>query len=119
MLTVAIGFPLFLLVNTGQTIAIVLAVILAQAIVHDMLAGVQGAYFSELFNTRTRLSGASLGYQFSASVSGFFAGQQAQQIGLGYRVEDSMAGRTVNGAAAFNQTSLTPANPLIDGGQGI
>ncbi len=55
----------------------------------------------------------------SASVSGFFAGQQAQQIGLGYRVDDFMAGRTVNGAAAFNQTSLTPANPLIDGGQGI
>lgn len=70
-LTVAIGFPLFLLVNTGQTIAIVLAVIVAQAIGHDMLAGVQGAYFSELFQTRTRLSGASLGYQLSASVSGF------------------------------------------------
>lgn len=53
----------------------------------------------------------------SASVSGFFAGQQAQQIGLGYQVQDFMAGRTVNGAAAFNQTSLTSPPPLaIDGG---
>jgi MFS family permease len=70
-LTVVFGFPLFLLVNSGATIAIILAVIVAQAIAHDCLAGVQGAYFSELFSTRTRLSGASLGYQLSASISGF------------------------------------------------
>lgn len=69
--TVLMGFPLFLLVNTGALIAIVLGVIVAQAIAHDMLAGVQAAYFSELFQTNTRLSGASLGYQLSASVSGF------------------------------------------------
>jgi len=32
---------------------------------------VQGAWFSELFDTKTRTSGASLSYQFSAVVSGF------------------------------------------------
>ena len=31
----------------------------------------QGAWFSELFNARVRTSGASLGYQFSAAISGF------------------------------------------------
>jgi len=41
------------------------------AIIHDSLAGTQGAWFSELFNTNTRSSGASVGYQFSAAVSGF------------------------------------------------
>ncbi|WP_051579818.1 MFS transporter [Pseudonocardia acaciae] len=72
LLTAGFGFPLFLLVNSGAVVAIVLAVIVAQAIAHDCLAGVQGSYFSELFDTRTRLSGASLGYQLSASISGFF-----------------------------------------------
>ena len=41
------------------------------AIIHDSLAGTQGAWFSELFSTNTRSSGASVGYQFSAAISGF------------------------------------------------
>ena len=36
-----------------------------------MLAGVQGAWFSELFAAKTRTTGASLAYQLSAVVSGF------------------------------------------------
>jgi hypothetical protein len=40
-------------------------------VIHDMLAGAQGAWFSELFPTRTRISGTSLGYQLSAAISGF------------------------------------------------
>src|SRR4029078_11870881 len=34
-------------------------------------AGVQGAWFCELFNANTRTTGASLAYQLSAVVSGF------------------------------------------------
>ncbi|MDT7579214.1 MAG: hypothetical protein QOK35_478, partial [Pseudonocardiales bacterium] len=37
----------------------------------NCLAGVQGAWFSELFNAKTRTTGASLAYQLSAVVSGF------------------------------------------------
>ncbi|GAA5030871.1 MFS transporter [Microbacterium fluvii] len=69
--TVAFGFPLFLLVNTGMPAMVVLVYIIGLPIIHDMLAGTQGAYFSELFQTSTRTSGASLGYQFSAALSGF------------------------------------------------
>jgi MHS family shikimate/dehydroshikimate transporter-like MFS transporter len=50
---------------------IVLAFIISYAICQNSLAGVQGAWFSELFDTKTRTSGASLSYQFSAVVSGF------------------------------------------------
>ena len=39
----------------------------------------------------------------SASIQGFFAGQQAQQIGLGYSISDPVNSRTVNGAAAFGR----------------
>jgi MFS family permease len=68
---VAWGIPLFLTVNTRVAGLIVLAFIVSYAICQNSLAGVQGAWFSELFDAKTRTSGASLSYQFSAVVSGF------------------------------------------------
>src|SRR3954463_5553015 len=70
-LTVLWGVPLFLLVNTGLAIAIVLAFIVSYSVCQNSLAGVQGAWFPELFATKTRTTGASLAYQLSAVVSGF------------------------------------------------
>jgi MFS family permease len=65
------GIPLFLLVNTGTAVAVVLAFVVSYAVCQNSLAGVQGAWFSELFAARTRTTGASLAYQLSAVVSGF------------------------------------------------
>ena len=70
-LTVAWGVPLFLVVNTGTAIAIVIAFVVSYTICQNSLAGVQGAWFSELFAAKTRTTGASLAYQLSAVVSGF------------------------------------------------
>jgi MFS family permease len=71
VMSVAWGVPLFLLLNTGRAVAIVLAFVVSYAVCQNCLAGVQGAWFSELFSARTRTSGASLAYQLSAVVSGF------------------------------------------------
>ncbi|WP_433802269.1 MFS transporter [Actinomycetospora sp. CA-084318] len=71
IITALWGVPLFLLVNTGTALAIVAAFVVSYAICQNMLAGVQGAWFSELFAARTRTTGASLAYQLSAVVSGF------------------------------------------------
>jgi MFS family permease len=68
---VAWGIPLFLTVNTRNAVLIVLAFIVSYAICQNSLAGVQGAWFSELFDAKTRTSGASLAYQLSAVISGF------------------------------------------------
>src|SRR6476660_4384969 len=68
---VIFAFPLFLLVNTGIAILIIIAVVIAYAVTQNSLAGAQGAWFPELFNANTRSSGASIAYQFSAVVSGF------------------------------------------------
>src|SRR3954453_18553947 len=65
------GVPLFLVINTGVATAIVLAFIVSYAVCQNSLAGVQGAWFPELFATKTRTTGASLAYQLSAVVSGF------------------------------------------------
>jgi MFS family permease len=70
-ITLLWGVPLFLLVNTGAATAIILAFLVSYAVCQNSLAGVQGAWFSELFATKTRTTGASLAYQLSAVVSGF------------------------------------------------
>ena len=71
IVTLLWGIPLFLLLNTGTAVAIVLAFVVSYAVCQNSLAGVQGAWFSELFAARTRTTGASLAYQLSAVVSGF------------------------------------------------
>ncbi len=68
---IVFAFPMFLLVHTGIPIVIVLVYIVGLAVLHDMLAASQGGWFSELFSANTRTSGASIGYQFSAALSGF------------------------------------------------
>jgi MFS family permease len=65
------GVPLFLFVNTKAAVLIVVAFVVSYTVLQNMLAGVQGAWFSELFATKTRTTGASLAYQLSAVVSGF------------------------------------------------
>lgn len=65
------GVPLFLLVNTAATALVLIAFVISYAVCQNSLAGVQGAWFSELFATRTRAAGTSLAYQLSAVVSGF------------------------------------------------
>jgi MFS family permease len=71
LVTAAWGIPLFLFVNTGTAVLIVLTFIVSYTVCQNSLAGVQGAWFSELFAARTRTTGASLAYQLSAVVAGF------------------------------------------------
>jgi MFS family permease len=68
---IAFGLPMFPLVHTGSPFVIVIVYVLGLAVLHDMLAASQGAWFSGLFSANTRTSGASIGYQFSAALSGF------------------------------------------------
>jgi MFS family permease len=64
------SFVFFQMLDTQVTLLVWLAVILAVNIGHDMMYGPQAAYFSELFGTRVRYSGASLGYQLASVLAG-------------------------------------------------
>jgi metabolite-proton symporter len=66
------GFALFPLIDTGSPYAIVLAVSLGLVFL-GMQYGPQAAFFTELFSTEVRYSGASLGYQLGAIVGGALA----------------------------------------------
>ncbi|MEV6419724.1 MFS transporter [Streptomyces sp. NPDC051662] len=65
------GIPMFLLVNTEVAALVLVTFVVSYAVCQNSLAGVQGAWFSELFATKTRTAGTSLAYQLSAVVSGF------------------------------------------------
>ena len=54
-----------------RLVIVVLAFVISYSVCQNSLAGVQGAWFCELFNANTRTTGASLAYQMSAVVSGF------------------------------------------------
>jgi MHS family shikimate/dehydroshikimate transporter-like MFS transporter len=60
------AFPFFWMLNTGSPVLIWLAIVLGVNIGHDAMYGPQAAFFSELFGTRVRYSGASLGYQLAS-----------------------------------------------------
>ena len=66
------GFALFPLVDTGNFWLIVLG-ITGGLVFLGMMYGPQAAFFTELFSTEVRYSGASLGYQIGAILGGAFA----------------------------------------------
>jgi MFS family permease len=66
------AFAVFPLVDSGNFWLIVLAVS-GGLVFLAMMYGPQAAFFTELFSTEVRYSGATLGYQFGAILGGAFA----------------------------------------------
>ncbi|GAA5109511.1 MFS transporter [Pseudonocardia adelaidensis] len=72
-LHVALAFPFFALVQTKNVPLILIAWVLGYAVANGALFATQPAFFSELFGTKVRYSGISIGYQFSALIAGGLA----------------------------------------------
>jgi len=64
------AYPLFWLLDTGSTPLVWLALLVALVFGHAPMYGPQAAFLSELFGTRVRYSGASLGSQLSSVIAG-------------------------------------------------
>ena len=65
-------FAFFLMLNTRSAPLIVLATVVA-LVFHAAMYGPQAAFIAELFSTRLRYSGASLGYQIAGVLGGALA----------------------------------------------
>ena len=72
ILTALWAFAIFPLVDTGNFWLIVIAVTIGLSLL-SMMYGPQAAFFTELFSTEVRYSGATLGYQLGAIAGGAFA----------------------------------------------
>jgi MFS transporter, MHS family, shikimate and dehydroshikimate transport protein len=66
-------FPFFWLLNTAQPLLVVVSLVVALAIGHSAMYAPEASFFAELFDTRTRYSGASIGYQVAPIVGGGIA----------------------------------------------
>ncbi|MFK7863084.1 MAG: MFS transporter [Pseudohongiellaceae bacterium] len=85
VLTGAWSFALFPLIDTGNFWLIVLG-IGGGLVFLGMMYGPQAAFFTELFSTEVRYSGASLGYQIGAILGGAFAPTIATLLWLEYDI---------------------------------
>ncbi|MFN7944245.1 MAG: MFS transporter [Blastocatellia bacterium] len=68
--TALFAWPYFRLIETTSTALMALAVVVALTIGHSAMYGPQASFFSELFGTRVRYTGASIGYQLSSVLAG-------------------------------------------------
>jgi MFS family permease len=64
------AFLIFPLIGTGSTALLVLVVVVGQGVIHAAMYGPLAALYSELFPTRSRYTGASLGYQIAGIGAG-------------------------------------------------
>jgi len=84
-LTAVWAFAIFPLVDTGNFYLIILA-IAGGLIFLAMMYGPQAAFFTELFSTEVRYSGATLGYQLGAILGGAFAPSIAALLWTDYDI---------------------------------
>jgi metabolite-proton symporter len=70
-----IGFavPYYMLLATRAPLGIMVAVVVSLTIGHALLYSVQASLIPELFGTRVRYTGASLGYQLASPIAGGLA----------------------------------------------
>ncbi|SEM93809.1 MFS transporter [Lihuaxuella thermophila] len=71
--TALFAFPFFWLLDTKSTLFIWLAIVLAMVFGHAAMYGPQAAFLSELFGTRVRYSGISIGAQLASVFAGGIA----------------------------------------------
>ena len=71
--SVALAFPLFWFLNTKAPWLITLALVVTMTLTHALLFGPKAAFMPELFRSQVRYSGASLGANVAAALSGGFS----------------------------------------------
>jgi metabolite-proton symporter len=73
IVTAVFAYPLFWLIDTGSTAALWSGIAIAFVLSHAAMYAPQAAFLSELFGTRVRYSGASLGAQLASVFAGALA----------------------------------------------
>ncbi|WP_428488882.1 MFS transporter [Rhodopila sp.] len=71
--SIASAFPVFWLLETRDPAIVVVGLALVMNLTHAIGFGIGASWMPELFSTRVRYTGASLGCQISAALSGGFA----------------------------------------------
>jgi MHS family shikimate/dehydroshikimate transporter-like MFS transporter len=71
--TILFAFPLFWLIDTKNVFVIGATIAVALSFGHGTMFGLLSTYLPELFGTKVRYTGASLGFQVAAAIGGGLA----------------------------------------------
>jgi MFS family permease len=99
------GFFAFPMMNSGRN-AIILSAIVIGLVIHGLMYAVQPATMAEMFPTRMRYSGVSLGYQVTAIVAGSLAPIIAIRLLETYKSAVPIAWYLAGGAAVSAVSAL-------------
>jgi MHS family shikimate/dehydroshikimate transporter-like MFS transporter len=73
VLSIVCAFPVFWLLDTRDPVYVIAGLALVMNVTHAIGFGIGASWMPELFGTRVRYTGASLGCQVSAAISGGFS----------------------------------------------
>ena len=110
--TLVLAYPLFRLMDTGSTPLVWLALILVFLCSHAVMYAPQAAFLSELFGTRVRYSGASLGAQLASVLAGGLSPLIATAL-LGYGYARGALSLYVMGMAAVTIVAVAVATETL------
>ncbi|WP_328500766.1 MHS family MFS transporter [Streptomyces sp. NBC_00457] len=101
----ALAFPVLALVNSGSPGLLILALALGHGVAQSTMYGPLGALLTEMFGTRVRYTGASLGYQAATLVGAGFSPLIASSLLASYGGGSTPVSLLLCGGAAV--TALT------------
>ncbi|MBZ4019277.1 MFS transporter [Streptomyces purpurogeneiscleroticus] len=104
VLSAATAFPVFALVDSGSPGLLILALVLGHGVAQSTMYGPLGALLTEMFGTRVRYTGASLGYQTATLLGAGFSPLIAGSLLASYGGSGPVALLLTAGAAV---TALT------------
>lgn len=120
-LSAATAFPVFGLVNSGSPGLLILACVIGHGIAQSTMYGPLGALLTEMFDTRVRYTGASLGYQAATLIGAGLSPVIASSLVRAYdsttpvalllTVAAAITAVTVWRIAETSRTHLTTAAP--------
>ena len=102
----ALAFPVLALVDSGSPGLLILAVVLGHGIAQSTMYGPLGALLTEMFGTRVRYTGASLGYQGATLIGAGFSPMIAGSLVAGSGDSTPVALLLCGGAAITAVTVL-------------
>jgi MHS family shikimate/dehydroshikimate transporter-like MFS transporter len=82
--TILYIYPFFLMLGTRDPVIVTLAIVVAAGLIHPLMFGPEGSFFSEQFDTRVRFSGVSFGKQVGTVLGGGLAPMIAATLILKY-----------------------------------
>ncbi|MFI5805904.1 MFS transporter [Streptomyces sp. NPDC051561] len=117
----ALAFPVIALVDSGSPGLLILALCLGHGVAQSTMYGPLGALLSEMFGTRVRYTGASLGYQGATLIGAGFSPLIASSLLAAYDGSSTPLALLLCGGAVITIVTLwtmreTSDQALIDDG---